>query len=524
MFISENRLSRRQLLRGLAIGAGAGILAACAPAPAANAPAANAPAAGAAKATEAPAAASGSSTGASALSGTKSDEMKGKKLELSFAVIAGWPPSQAPIDLFPDFAKFAKDKFGYDVTVKKTEAGFDALFQKIAPTLASKSQEYNIMVSDSQWLGALSEPGWIVKADDVFKQVPELDIEPYSNLVRDTYQVYPDGSSNRWGFPQMPDVQGLFVRRDMLEDAKNQTDYKAKTGKDLPKTRDELLKLTVQDWEPIWGFFADKMKSGGTAIMQSKTYDYFSCAYHPYVYATGGDIWDQKTGSVVGVLNTDANAKQLAYFKTLQKYQPSGSQNYGIGEIIDVFTKGQVFSAFQWLAVGLFMVPKELDGKVFALPHPKVAFDGGPAGVIGAMGGQPWVLNKFNDDDHMRASVDFLKWWYTDDTQKKFLAKGGLPWSKKGVANPLFDGPPPVWFEPFTVMLKDGNSRDFWHLPEYAELLAIQQEGYSGFASDQYKDAKAVLDSIAAKQQAVLLEKGRTTVPIPDALKDAQPK
>lgn len=33
-----------------------------------------------------------------------------------------------------------------------------------------------------------------------------------------------------------------------------------------------------------------------------------------------------------------------------------------------------------------------------------------------------------------------------------------------------------------------------------------------------------MLDSVAAKQQVILLEKGRTTVPIPDALKNAQPK
>ena len=73
-------------------------------------------------------------------------------------------------------------------------------------------------------------------------------------------------------------------------------------------------------------------------------------------------------------------------------------------------------------------------------------------------------------------------------------------------------------------MLSEGNSRDFWHLPEYAELLAIQQEAYSGYVSGQFTDAKAVLNSIAAKQQALLLEKGRTTTAVPDELKNAQPK
>ena len=134
------RLSRRQLLKGSAIlGAGAALTACAAPA----APAAQKPADAAA-----PAAAPAAGTGASPLKGTQADEMKGKKIELSLAVIAGWPPSQAPIELFPDFAAFAKEKYGYDATVKKTEAPFAALFQKVAPTLASKSQEYNLIVSD----------------------------------------------------------------------------------------------------------------------------------------------------------------------------------------------------------------------------------------------------------------------------------------------------------------------------------------------------------------------------------------
>jgi multiple sugar transport system substrate-binding protein len=396
------------------------------------------------------------------------------------------------------------------------------LFQKIAPTLAAKSQEYNIMVSDSQWLGALAEPGWIVRADDVYAVVPELDIEPFSSLVRNTYQIYPDGSDQRWGFPQMPDTQGLFIRIDILE--KEAENYKRETGNDMPLTYEELSKLTVQQWEPIWKYLNGKNDMGAVAIQQSKEYDFFSCAFHPYVYATGGDIWDPATGNVVGVLNTDANVRMLEYFRSLQQYQPTGSQDFGIGSVIDQFVQGKVVTAFQWLAVGLFMIPAELQGKAIAIPHPKIEFEGGPEEVIGAMGGQPWVLNKFNDDDRTRVAVDFLKWWYTDETQKKFLAKGGLPWSKKGIENPLFDGDPPPWFKPFVYMLEEGRSRDFWHLPEYAELLAIQQEAYNGYAARQFNDAKSVLDSIAAKQQAILFEKGRTSTPVPDALKNVQPK
>lgn len=457
----------------------------------------------------------------SPLRGTLGDEMQGKTIEMGLAVIAGWPPSQLPIELYPDFAAYAKEKFGYDTSVTKTEAPFAELFQKVAPSLAAGDQEYNLIISDSQWLGALAEPGWIIRADDVYALNPDLDLPVYSSLVKETYQVYPDGSGERWGFPQMPDTQGIFMRKDMLEDPAEQEAFEAEYGWKLPSTYEELEPLSMVEYEDIFAHFTRPDEDFyGTAMQYAKEYDFFSCGYHPYAYASG-DIWNPETGEVVGVLNTDEHAKALEYFVSLHKYQPPGAEAFGIGAMIDLFNNGQVFSAMQWLAVGLFMQGNdgELADKVIAAPHPKFKFADGETKVIGAMGGQPWVLNSANDDDHMRVGIDFLKWWYTDETQAKFIEKGGLPWTEKGVNAPGFEESS-VYARAFKQMLGEGQSRDFWHLPEYAELLQIQQEAYNGFAAGQYTDAKRVLDYIAVKQQEVLLDNDRTTVAIPDDLKD----
>jgi multiple sugar transport system substrate-binding protein len=455
------------------------------------------------------------------LRGSNETNMQGKTVKMGFAVLAGWPPSALPIDLFPDFAAYAKSKYGYTVTVTKTEAPFAELFQKIAPSLAAKSQDFNLMISDSQWLGALAEPGWIVKAEDVYKLNPELDLPVYSSLVSNTYQVYPDGSGQRWGFPQMPDTQGIFMRLDMLQDPAEQAAFQAKYGRKLPSTYEEFEPLTMVEYEDIFAFFTRPEKGlYGTAMMYGKDYDSFSCAYHPHAYVAG-DIWNPATGEIVGFLNTAEHAKALEYFKSLQKYQPPGPESFGIGTMIDLFNNGQVFSAMQWLAVGLFMQGNDgaLKGKVLACPHPKFKQADGSKSVIGAMGGQPWVINAFNDADHMRVAVDFLKWWYTDETQKKFVAKGGLPWTKAGVEAPGFTESS-VYARAFKDMLTEGRSRDFWHVPEYAELLAVQQEAYNAYAAGQVTDPKRVLDYIAVKQQEIMLKAGRTKVAIPAEFKN----
>ncbi len=454
------------------------------------------------------------------LEGSNDTNMQGKTVAMGLATLAGWPPSQIPIDLYPEFATYVKEKYGYDTTVTQTAAPFAELYQKIAPSLAAGSQEYNVIVSDSQWLGALSEPGWIVNADVIMEANPELDIEPYSDLVKDTYQVYPDGSGVRWGFPQMPDTQGIFMRLDWLEDADNQAAFEAEYGWKMPTTYEEVEPLTIVEYEDLFAFFTNPDEGVyGLASQYAKEYDFFSCAYHPFAYATG-DIWNPETFEMVGVLNTPEHAQALEYYVGLQKYQPAGAEAFGIGSVIDLFNQGQVFAGLQWNAVGLFMqgADGELEGKVLVGPHPKMV-DGD---TIGAMGGQPWVVNSFNDDDHMRCSIDFLKWWYTAETQEKFLAQGGLPWSKEGVNADGFEESN-AYARSFKEMLGDGKSRDFWHLPEYAELLSIQQEAYNGYAAGQYKDPQRVLDYIAVKQQEVMIESGRCSVPIPDDLVGVTP-
>jgi len=58
----------------------------------------------------------------------------------------------------------------------------------------------------------------------------------------------------------------------------------------------------------------------GTAMMYSKEYDFFSCAYYPFAYSTGGKIWDPATSDVYGILNSDINATAMDQFIGLMKF------------------------------------------------------------------------------------------------------------------------------------------------------------------------------------------------------------
>jgi len=439
-----------------------------------------------------------------------------KPIKMAILGIGGWLPSRLGVDMSPIFAEYAKEKYGYEVSFSFAEAPFSALFQKAAASLATRSQEYNLIISDSQWLGAFAEPGWIVNINKVIEENPELDIEWYDPVVKETYMVYPDGSDQLWGFPEEGDVIVLFVRSDLFSDPKEKKAFKDKYGFDLPQTFEDWEKITMTDFEKIADFFT-RPDEGiyGTAMQYQKEYDFMTMYLYPFMFSLGGEIWDPKERKIIGILNSEVNARAMVWNKRMLNYQPPGAINYGISEEVDAFTQGKVATAFQWAAVGAVMITPELKDKVIVVPPPAFKRDDGSVRRIYSIGGQPWVINAFNDEEHMRVAIDFLKWWYLPETQLEYARRGGNPTDKATLTSPGFEDIQP-WFRAYKYMLKKERARDFWHEPKYSEMLAVQQEGWTAFASGVVKDAMNTLNWIACQQQKILYEAGRSKIAPPD--------
>jgi len=448
--------------------------------------------------------------------------LKGKKIDMAILGIGGWLPSRLGVDMSPLFAKYAKEKFGYEASFTFAEAPFSALFQKAASTLATRSQEYNIIISDSQWLGALAEPGWIIKVSDLIKKHPELDIEWYDPVVVNTYMEYPEGSGELWGLPEEGDTIALFVRTDLFHDPAEKKAFKEKYGMDLPQTFEDFENLTMPDFEKIAEFFTRPEKElWGTAMQYSKEYDFMTMYLYPFMFSMGGDIWDPKERRVYGILNSDINAKAMEWNRRMLKYQPPGAVNYGIAEEIDAFTQDKVATAFQWAAVGLAMITDQNRDRVMVVPPPGFKQKDGSLKRLYSIGGQPWVINAYNDEAHMTVAIDFLKWWYLPETQLEFAKRGGNPCVKAVLEGPGFEDIQP-WFRAFKYMLKTTRSRDFWHEPKYSEMLAAQQEGFTAYATGSVDDPKLCLEYAACEQQKILYEAGRSKIKPPDSCADVR--
>ncbi len=457
--------------------------------------------------------------------------LAGQTIDMTILGIAGWPPSRLGVDIATElFKPYAKETYGYDVNFAFEEAPFESLFQKAATSLQSGSAQYNIIISDSQWLGALAEPGWIVQLNDIIAENPDLDIK-FADTAQQAYRVYPDGSDQLWGFPQEGDTIGLFVRQDLFSDQAERDAYMAAhDGEDLPQTFEEWEEVDIDRYERIIAFFTRPDENlYGTALQWSKVYDFVSCYSYPFMWSNGGEAWDATTGQVEGILDTEVNAAGLARSKKFLDYAPPGATNYGIAEEVDVFTAGTIATCLQWSALGPQMRNEAQGGGVADEARPvrpeNVAIVAPPGfrqaddslNRVYTLGGQPWVINAFNDEAHLQVAIDYMKFWYLPETQLEFSRRGGNTAVEAVLNDPAYDDLQPH-FRAYKYMLT--RSRDFWHDPNYAEMLAVQQEAWSAYMTDVIDDPMLALQYTACQQQGILYDAERSEIEPSDACAD----
>src|SRR3712207_9496051 len=76
--------------------------------------------------------------------------------------------------------------------------------------------------------------------------------------------------------------------------------------------------------------------------------------------------------------------------------------------------------------------------------------------------------------------------------------------------------PPRSTLFPYTTLFRSymlqGKSRDFWHDPNYAQMLAAQQEAFSAYMTDVITDPMQALKYAACQQQQILYDGERTDI------------
>lgn len=403
---------------------------------------------------------------------------------------AEWDPSNYLQELGNEYEK----ETGVKVTVETTPW---ADFQTKAFTeFNAKGSAYDLVVGDSQWLGAASEGGHYVDLTDFVKENKVL--EKMAPATVKFYSEYPGNSGKYWSIPAEGDAVGWAYRKDWFEDPKEMETFKTKYGYDLavPKTFKELTDIAEFFNRPDENRY-------GVAIYTQNQYDGLAMGFENALFSYGADLGDFSTYKVDGIINSDKAVAAAENYRKLFGFTPPGWTNAFFVENNQAIAEGLAAMSMNYFA----FLPSLLNESTN--PHAKeTGFFANPAGPDGdqyaALGGQG--ISVISYSNNKEEAMKFLAWFIKDETQKKWADLGGYTCNKSVLESAEFQNATPYNKAFYDTMFK---VKDFWAVPEYAELLQQLNQRVYPYVVNGDGTAKEMLDALAADWDGTFKKYGR---------------
>lgn len=403
---------------------------------------------------------------------------------------AEWDPANYLQELVNDYEK----ETGVKVTVETTP--WSDFQTKAFTEFNAKGSAYDLVVGDSQWIGAASEAGHYVDLSDFFKKHNLT--ETMAPATIKYYSEYPQNSGKYWSIPTEGDAVGWSYRKDWFEDPKEMANFKAKYGYDLapPKTFKELRDIAEF-------FYRPDQKRYGIAIYTDNSYDAMAMGVENAIFSYGGELGDYANYKVDGIINSDKNVQALELYKQLYKFTPPGWAKTFFVEDNQAITENLAAMSMNYFAFFPALVNEASN------PNAKnTGFFANPAGPTGeqfaALGGQGISIVSYSENQE--EAFKFLEWFVKDETQKKWAALGGYTCNKAVLESAEFQNATPYNKAFYETMFK---VKDFWATPEYAELLMQMNQRVYPFITGDQGTAKEVLDALAGDWNATFKKYNR---------------
>lgn len=445
-----------------------------------------------------------------------------------------WPPTRF---MQEEADRSYKSPSGNNVKLEIDFIPWPNFYERVAASLTSGEQKYQMLVTDSQWLGSFIEGGYYMKLNEYIEQDPELqaimkDLHPalvsaystYPHIPAGELETYPDPNASYYGFPQMPDTYVSWYREDLFCNESEQQAFREQFDAKLPCTYEDWEDVDWERWAQIGQFFrrapGDKLGDGtaeddfyGVAYQAGKGYDFSTMAINAFIWQYGGSIWDESKapeGQAEDVVNSEEAVAAFEHYLNLLQYMPPAYQTgqMDIFQIQELFMQGKVATIIDWVGLGEPVITegtsKVHDKVAFALP-PGLRTEDGKIERWANIGGQPFVLTTWNSDEVIQEALNFVKWWESPEVQIKFAQNGGQSGRISIMEMPDYNEFRP-WNRAHVEMLQ--WQRDVWHIPEFFELLTQQQEEFDKAITGQIS-AQEALDNVAEFQQELLEDAGR---------------
>ncbi|MGH6921014.1 MAG: ABC transporter substrate-binding protein [Geminicoccaceae bacterium] len=365
---------------------------------------------------------------------------------------AEWDPANYLQELVNEYTA----ETGVAVTVATTP--WSDFQTKAFTEFNARGDAYDMVVGDSQWLGAGSTGGHYVDLTEFFAEHGIAEVMAPATV--EAYAEYPKGSQQYWAVPVEGDATGWAYRKDWFEDPQEKEAFQAKYGYelDVPQTWAQMRDIAEFFHRP------DEQRYG-IAIYTDNSYDALVMGYENALFSFGGDLGDYSTYQVDGFINSPEAIAALEAYRELYQFTPPNWGKTFFLENNQAITEGLAAMSMNYFA--FFPALANPAANPYADVTGYFANPAGPDGTQhAALGGQGISIVTYSQNQD--EAFKFLEWFIRDDVQQKWAELGGYTCHAEVLASPEFRNATPYneAFYQSMFMVKD-----FWATPEYAELL-----------------------------------------------------
>jgi multiple sugar transport system substrate-binding protein len=403
---------------------------------------------------------------------------------------AEWDPANYLQELVNEYTA----ETGVTVTVETTP--WSDFQTKAFTEFNARGDAYDMVVGDSQWLGAGSTGGHYVDLTDFFAEHGVADIMAPATV--EAYAEYPKGSKQYWAVPAEGDATGWAYRKDWFEDPQEKEAFEAEYGYelDVPQTWAQMRDIAEFFHRP------DEQRYG-IAIYTDNSYDALVMGYENALFSFGGDLGDYSTFQVDGIINSPEAIAALETYAELYHFTPPNWGKVFFLEDNQAITEGLAAMSMNYFAFFPALANEATN------PYADVTgYFANPAGPDGtqhaALGGQGISIVTYSQNQD--EAFKFLEWFIRDDVQQKWAELGGYTCHAEVLASPEFRNATPYneAFYQSMFMVKD-----FWATPEYAELLTQINNRIYPFVVGGQGTAEDALNGLAEDWTATFKKYGR---------------
>ncbi|MBT7973865.1 MAG: extracellular solute-binding protein, partial [Candidatus Marinimicrobia bacterium] len=191
---------------------------------------------------------------------------------------AAWDPANALVELSKDFTKETGIEMRYEFVPWPNFA------DRMLNELNSGGKTFDVLIGDSQWIGAGAVYGHYVKLNEFFDK-EGISMDDFYDPTVYAYSTWPKGTPNYYALPAMGDALAWAYRKDWFAKPELQKAFQDKNGYPLsvPTTWDQLYNVCSF----FQGRVIDGKKRYGAAINTERGSEGITMGVTAALYAWG---------------------------------------------------------------------------------------------------------------------------------------------------------------------------------------------------------------------------------------------